>query len=72
VTGVQTCALPIYIIHNYDSPELANLALEVARKYAVIAPASAHAQHMPSHIFTRLGLWNESIRSNNDSANSAV
>ena len=61
-----------YIIHNYDSPELAHLALEVARKYAVIAPASAHAQHMPSHIFTRLGLWNESIRSNNDSANSAV
>ena len=61
-----------YIIHNYDSPELAHLALEVARKYAVIAPASAHAQHMPSHIFTRLGLWNESIRSNNDSASSAV
>ena len=61
-----------YIIHNYDSPELAHLALEVARKYAVIAPASAHAQHMPSHIFTRLGLWDESIRSNNDSANSAV
>ena len=61
-----------YIIHNYDSPELAHLALNTARKYAVIAPASAHAQHMPSHIFTRLGLWNESINSNIDSANSAV
>ena len=61
-----------YIIHNYDSPELANLALTTARQYAVIAPASAHAQHMPSHIFTRLGLWDESIKSNIDSANSAV
>ena len=61
-----------YIIHNYDSPELANLALTTARQYSVIAPASAHAQHMPSHIFTRLGLWNESIKSNIDSANSAV
>ena len=61
-----------YIIHNYDSPELAHMALNTARKYAVIAPSSAHAQHMPSHIFTRLGLWNESIKSNIDSANSAV
>ena len=61
-----------YIIHNYDSPELAHLALNTARKYAVIAPASAHAQHMPSHIFTRLGLWSESIKSNIDSAQSAV
>ena len=61
-----------YIIHNYDSPELAHMALTTARKYAVIAPSSAHAQHMPSHIFTRLGLWNESIKSNIDSADSAV
>ena len=61
-----------YIIHNYDSPELAHMALNTARKYALIAPSSAHAQHMPSHIFTRLGLWNESIKSNIDSANSAV
>jgi hypothetical protein len=61
-----------YIIHNYDAPELANLALTTARKYATIAPASSHAQHMPSHIFTRLGLWSESISSNIDSANSAV
>lgn len=53
-----------YIIHNYDYPGLAELALPAARKYASIAPASAHAQHMPSHIFTRLGLWDECIRSN--------
>jgi hypothetical protein len=53
-----------YIIHNYDNPELAPKALEVARRYARIAPGSSHAQHMPSHIFTRLGLWDESIQSN--------
>ncbi|GAB2812411.1 tetratricopeptide repeat protein [Ferruginibacter profundus] len=53
-----------YIIHSYDYPELAALALPAAKKYASIAPASAHAQHMPSHIFTRLGLWDECIQSN--------
>ncbi|HET9824847.1 MAG TPA: hypothetical protein VFP87_05905 [Chitinophagaceae bacterium] len=53
-----------YIIHNCDYPGLAELALPAARKYASIAPASAHAQHMPSHIFTRLGLWDECIQSN--------
>ncbi|MEO6729904.1 MAG: hypothetical protein ABIN01_01715 [Ferruginibacter sp.] len=53
-----------YIIHSYDYPELAALALPAARKYAAIAPSSSHAQHMPSHIFTRLGLWDESIQSN--------
>lgn len=61
-----------YIIHNYDYPELAELALPTARMYAQIAPASAHAQHMPSHIFTRLGLWDESISSNLESTNSAL
>jgi tetratricopeptide (TPR) repeat protein len=60
-----------YIIHNYDYPELAHLALPTARRYASIAPASSHAQHMPSHIFTRLGLWDESIESNENSASSA-
>ncbi|HSS20561.1 MAG TPA: hypothetical protein VLL54_10835 [Pyrinomonadaceae bacterium] len=55
-----------YLIHGYDSPALAQLALPAARSYAKIAPASAHAQHMPSHIFTRLGLWEEDIRSNLD------
>ncbi len=61
-----------YIIHNYDNPVLAEKALSMARKYAEIAPASAHAQHMPSHIFTRLGLWDESIKANINSAASAV
>jgi hypothetical protein len=60
-----------YIIHNYDYPELAEKALPTARRYAGIAPASAHAQHMPSHVFTRLGLWDESISSNISSASSA-
>jgi tetratricopeptide (TPR) repeat protein len=53
-----------YLIHIYDSPELAELGLPAARKYASIASASAHALHMPSHIFTRLGLWDESVQSN--------
>jgi tetratricopeptide (TPR) repeat protein len=55
-----------YLIHSYDYPALARLALPAARGYAKIAPASAHARHMPSHIFTRLGLWQEAIRSNLD------
>src|SRR5262245_35265824 len=53
-----------YLIHSYDYPQLASLALTAARSYAGIAPDSAHALHMPSHIFTRLGLWQESIKSN--------
>jgi tetratricopeptide (TPR) repeat protein len=60
-----------YLIHAYDYPALAYLALPAARSYAKIAPASAHAQHMPSHIFTRLGLWQEAIRSNLDAKASA-
>lgn len=60
-----------YIIHSYDYPALAPLALQAARSYAKIAPASSHAQHMPSHIFTRLGLWPEAIRSNLDARASA-
>ena len=55
-----------YLIHSYDYPALANLALPAARRYAAIAPASAHARHMPSHIFIRLGLWPEAVRSNLD------
>ena len=61
-----------YVIHTYDYPEIAESALSTARRYAEIAPASAHAQHMPSHIFTRLGLWQESINTNINSASSAV
>ncbi|TGE21046.1 hypothetical protein [Hymenobacter metallicola] len=53
-----------YLIHTYDYPELARLALPATRKYASVAPSSAHALHMPSHIFTRLGLWDECITSN--------
>ena len=60
-----------YLIHSYDFPSLAALALPAARSYAKIAPASAHAQHMPSHIFTRLGLWQEVIQSNLDAVSSA-
>ena len=56
-----------YLIHCYDNPVLAEKALPAARAYAKIAPASAHAHHMPSHIFTRVGLWDESITSNSTS-----
>jgi hypothetical protein len=53
-----------YLTHSYDVPALAPEGLKAARRYAAIAPAVPHAQHMPSHIFTRLGLWQESIESN--------
>jgi hypothetical protein len=53
-----------YLIHSFDYPALAELALPAAHRYAGIAPASPHAQHMPSHIFVRLGLWDEAIKSN--------
>lgn len=53
-----------YLIHSYDKPQLAELGLPAARRYAKIAPAAPHALHMPSHIFARLGLWQEDIDSN--------
>jgi tetratricopeptide (TPR) repeat protein len=53
-----------YIIHASDHPQLAIEGLKAARKYALIAPAAPHALHMPSHIFARLGLWQEDIQSN--------
>jgi hypothetical protein len=53
-----------YIIHSYDVPPLADRALEAARRYAKIAPSAPHALHMPSHTFTRLGYWQESIDTN--------
>ena len=53
-----------YLIHAADHPELASQGLEAARRYAAIAPDSSHAIHMPSHIFVRLGLWQDSITSN--------
>ena len=61
-----------YIIHAYDYPQLAERALEVARSYGKIAPEIPHALHMPSHIFTRLGLWQESIAMNKRSAEAAL
>ena len=60
-----------YLIHSFDYPALAELALPAARVYAKLAPGSPHALHMPSHIFTRLGLWDESIASNMASAQKA-
>src|SRR5215470_8079140 len=53
-----------YLIHLYDYPPIAEKGLNAARLYAKIAPDAAHAQHMPSHIFTRVGYWQESIDSN--------
>jgi hypothetical protein len=53
-----------YIIHACDNPGMASLGLAAARKYAAIAPSSPHAVHMPSHIFARLGLWQDDIQSN--------
>jgi len=61
-----------YLIHSYDFPGLAHLGLDAAMNYAGAAPDSAHAQHMPSHIFTRLGLWDRSLSSNHDSTRSAA
>jgi hypothetical protein len=56
-----------YLIHLYDSPALAEKGIDAAKRYAQIAAAAPHAQHMPSHIFTRVGYWKESIDSNKES-----
>jgi tetratricopeptide (TPR) repeat protein len=53
-----------YLIHTYDKPEMAQLGLPAARKYAQLAPGAPHALHMPAHIFARLGLWQDDIDSN--------
>ncbi|HUG53806.1 MAG TPA: hypothetical protein VMR21_09395 [Vicinamibacteria bacterium] len=60
-----------YLIHSFDYPALAHHALEAARSYSKIAESSPHALHMPSHIFVRLGMWDDSIRSNILSAETA-
>ncbi|MBV8838910.1 MAG: hypothetical protein JO000_20450 [Alphaproteobacteria bacterium] len=60
-----------YLIHLYDYPAIAHKGLKAAEKYAQIAPAAPHAQHMPSHIFTRVGYWQESIASNSASVKAA-
>ncbi len=60
-----------YLIHLYDTPALAEKGLEAAKRYSQIAPAAPHAQHMPSHIFTRVGYWKESVASNAASVRAA-
>jgi hypothetical protein len=60
-----------YLIHSYDFPPIARKGVPAARRYATIAPSAPHAQHMPSHIFTRLGYWQESIDTNRRSAEAA-
>jgi hypothetical protein len=67
----QHPGLAHYIIHSYDVPALADRALVAARRYATIAPSAPHALHMPSHTFTRVGSWQESIDTNVASAKSA-
>jgi len=60
-----------YLIHSYDAPPIAQQGLTAARRYAGIAPAAPHALHMPSHIFTRVGSWEESVATNARSADVA-
>jgi hypothetical protein len=60
-----------FLIHLYDYPVIAEKGLDAARRYAEIAPAAPHALHRPSHIFTRVGYWKESIASNIASAKAA-
>jgi hypothetical protein len=57
-----------YLIHSFDYPPIAQQGLDAARRYAKIAPDAAHAHHMPSHIFTRVGYWRDSVESNRQSA----
>jgi tetratricopeptide (TPR) repeat protein len=61
-----------YIVHTYDTPALAPKALDAARRYAKIAPSAAHALHMPSHTFTRVGYWQESVQTNRASEQTAL
>lgn len=60
-----------YLIHGYDYTELVQRGLPAARRYASIAPSAPHALHMPAHIFSRLGMWEESIETNRASAQAA-
>jgi tetratricopeptide (TPR) repeat protein len=61
-----------YLIHSYDYPPIAQKGLPAAQRYAQVAPSAAHAQHMPSHIFTRVGYWRESIVANDKSVQAAM
>jgi tetratricopeptide (TPR) repeat protein len=67
----QHPGIPHYLIHAYDNAEMAPKGLPAAKAYAQIAPSAPHALHMPSHIFTRLGLWDDSIASNLAAAKAA-
>ena len=60
-----------YLIHSYDYPPIADKGLQAARRYTEIAPSAPHALHMPSHIFTRVGAWQDSVTSNLSSASVA-
>lgn len=60
-----------YLIHSYDYPPIADKGLEAAKRYSKIAPDAPHALHMPSHIFSRVGYWRESIEANRASAEAA-
>ena len=62
--AVTHCSPQHYLIHSYDEVSLAHLGLKAAHRYAVVAPALPHAQHMPSHIFLALGMWDEEMESN--------
>lgn len=64
--------LPHYIIHAYDHPPLAAKALDAARRYSAIAPSAPHALHMPSHTFTRVGYWSDSVATNIKSEETAL
>jgi len=57
-----------YLIHAYDSPPIAEKGVNAAKRYAEIAPSAPHALHMPSHIFTRVGAWQDSVATNRRSA----
>jgi tetratricopeptide (TPR) repeat protein len=71
VQGPDHPGIAHYIIHACDSPELAQTGLPAAKQYAAIAASSPHAVHMPSHIFARLGMWQEDIESNQAAINAA-
>jgi hypothetical protein len=61
-----------YLVHSYDYPPIAQKGLPAAQRYAQVAPSAPHAQHMPSHIFTRVGFWRDSISANQRSVQAAV
>jgi tetratricopeptide (TPR) repeat protein len=67
----QHPGIPHYLIHLYDYPATAQKGLDAAGRYAKVAPDAPHAQHMPSHIYTRVGYWKESVSSNTASVKAA-